>query len=87
MIIASADRRVGVHPLALVGAQRPRLAQQLAGNADLADVVQQRAVAESVQLGPADSQPLSHPHRQLGHLVGMVGGVGVLQLDRIGDHP
>ena len=83
---AGADRRVLVHPLALVGAQRPGLAQDLAGDADLADVVEQGAVAEPVQLDAADAHPGADGGREVGDLVGVVGGVGVLQLDRVGEH-
>ena len=66
-------------------AERAGLAQQLAGDADLADVVQQGAVAEPVELGAADPQPLADRDREVGDLVGVVGGVGVLQLDRVGE--
>ena len=67
------------------GGQRAGLAEDLAGDADLADVVQQGAVAEAVQLGAADAHPLADRDGQVGDLVGVVGGVGVLQLDRVGE--
>ena len=77
---------MGIHLLPLLGAKRTGLAQQLARHADLADVVQQRAVAQPVELGPADAHPPADRNREVGDLVGVVGGVGVLQLDRVGEH-
>ena len=58
---AGADRGVGVHRPRSSGAQRAGLAQQLAGDADLADVVQQGAVAEPVQLDPVDAHAARRP--------------------------
>ena len=74
-----------IHPRPLGRAQRPGLAEDLAGNADLADVVQEGAVAESIQLGAGDAKAPADRGGEIGDLVGMVGGVGVLQLDRIGE--
>ena len=84
---AGADRGVLVHPGALLGGQRTGLAEDLGGDRDLADVVEEGAVAEAVELDPLDPHPLADPDRQLGDLLGVVGGVGVLHLDRVGDHP
>jgi hypothetical protein len=82
---AGADRGVLVHPLALGGGQRAGLAEDLAGDADLADVVEEGAVAEAVQLGAGNAHPGADGGGQVGDLVGVVGGVGVLQLDRVGE--
>lgn len=56
------DRGVLVYPLALGEAQRPRLLQ-LAGCADLVDVVEQGAVAEAVELGAGEAEPTTDLER------------------------
>jgi hypothetical protein len=47
--------------------------------------VEQGAAAEAVQLGAADAEAAADLDRELGDLVGVVGGVGVLELDRVGE--
>ena len=48
--------------------------------------MEEGAVAEAVELDALDPEPFADPDRQLGDLVGVAGGVGVLHLDRVGDH-
>ena len=61
-----ADRRVLVHATALLVGERAGLAQDLGGDADLADVVEKGAVAEPVELGALDlSTEPTHPALQV----------------------
>ncbi len=71
----------------LVG-ERLHLVQQLDGDGDLADVVQQRAVRDALQLGSPQAHERAQAGRPIGHVPAVVLEVTVLGLDRIGqgDH-
>jgi hypothetical protein len=56
------DRRMNLHPLELGRGQSPRLVQQVLRDGQLADVVEQSPVAQSLQLGGADAQDLPQLH-------------------------
>ena len=81
---ARADVRVLLHARHLLGAQRAGLAEDRLGDADLADVVQQRAQADDPRLAGRDAQPLADGAGQLGDLAGVVVGVRILGLERGG---
>jgi hypothetical protein len=69
----------------LLRRQRACLAQQFGRDADLADVVEEGAVAQAVELVAGDADAGADADGDVGDLVGMVGGVGVLQLDGVGE--
>ena len=62
----------------------PGLAQDLLGDADLADVVQQRPEADDPRIRGRDAELLADGAGQIGDLAGVVVGVGVLGLQRRG---
>ena len=72
-----APRGVEFDHLALLGAERRRLPQDLAGHADLADVVQPRGELELEEVERAHSEPLPDAAGEPHHGLGVLGGVPV----------
>ena len=64
--------------------ERPVLLQHPVGDADLADVVQQRAEAEDVELPLVEPQLPPDDDRQRADALGVAGGVGVARVERGG---
>ena len=82
-----ADRGVLLDLLELRGREASRLGEDLGANADLADVVQERGVAQRAQLGVGEAERAAGVEREVGDHVGVVGGVGVLGLQDVGEDP
>ena len=77
-----AEERVLLHARALVGRQRPRLLEDLVGDPDLADVVQEEAVFDASVA--RDEVGIDHGHEleRIAHdALGMIVGAGVLPLE------
>ena len=80
-----ADHRVLLHLLVLGVGERARLVQDLAADRDLADVVEQRAVAQRALLLGAHAERLADELGELGDLAGVRGRVGILGLEGVGE--
>ena len=74
-------RRIRLHSSS---AQRPFLAQQVLGHADLAHVVQQRAVGHGLELLAAQADVRANARRVVGQPAAVVDEADVLGLDRVG---
>jgi len=73
-----------LHDLPLVGGQRPRLVEDVVGDRDLADVVQQRGGLDSVDLLVVHAQAAGHALDHLEDLLGVVARVAVALAQRDG---
>ena len=60
------------------------LGQQVAGQHDLADIGQRRGQAQRLLLVRRQAELPGHRPRHFGHAVGVVGGVRVVQIHRVG---
>ena len=78
----AADERVLPHVLDFLGRQRPRLAQDAVGHADLAHVVEQGGHPQRLLLLVAEAERLGDGQRVLGHLGRVPPGVVVLVVHR-----
>ncbi len=78
---AGADVGVLLHHGDLLACQRPGLSQDRLGDADLADVVQQRAQLDDPGVGVVELELGAHASGQVGDLAGVVVGVGILGLE------
>ena len=65
-----------------VGGQRPRLPQHIVADADLADVVQQRAEAQDVELGLGQVHLVADRDRDGADALGMASGVRIPRVER-----
>ena len=74
---AFADHRVLAHDGKFLRRQRPGLLQDVAGDADLADVVEQGSVLEQAQLVGGQVESLPHVDRELGGFPRVRLGVAV----------
>ena len=85
---ALADLGVLAHDAELVVRQRAGLVEDVLGDADLADVVQQGAVGDALQLAVAQAHVGSQARRAIGQVAAVVLEPEVLGLDRVGqgDH-
>ena len=68
------------HDGGLLVIQRPGLVENVSGNADLPDIVQQRAVLEEAQGFLLQSEALAHRPCQGGSLSGVRLGVAILRV-------
>ena len=82
---ALADLGVLAHDPELVLGQRPGLVQDVLGDADLADVVEQRAVGHALQLAVAQAHVGGQAGRAVGQVAAVVLEAEVLGLDRVGE--
>ena len=80
-----ADLGVAAHYQPLLLAERPFLAQQVLGHADLADVVQQRPVGDRLQLFAAQSDLHPDAGRVMGKPATVMHQADVLGLDGVGE--
>ena len=78
---AFADHRVLAHDGKFLRRQRPGLLQDVAGDADLADVVEQGSVLEQAQLVGGQVEPLPYVDRQLGGFPRVRLGVAVFCIE------
>ena len=79
--------RVGLHQLELVADELGGLVEDLLGNRDLPDVMQQRNDLELLADPVAETQLVGNPHGQLADRAAVAGRVAVLRLYDIGqDH-
>ena len=79
---ARADLRMLAHVLALAGVERAALAQELRGDADLADVVQHGGVLDVAQRRRIEAEHPADPAREVGDRERVARGVHVLRLER-----
>ena len=77
-----ADRRVLAHHVPLGGGQAAGLAQDRVGHADLADVVQQRDLADRGGVVGVHPQLGGDRQRELEHRLGVLGGVVLTRVER-----
>ena len=80
-----ADLRMQAHLPAFFGRERAGLTDDLAGDADLADVVEERAQLENLQPVAGQAHGRTDRHRHLGKRAAVILGVGVLCLERVGE--
>ena len=71
--------------LPLVGVERPGLVQDRVGDADLADVVQQRDGGELGELVAVEAEARADVDREVVDGVGVLAGVAVARLERRGE--
>jgi hypothetical protein len=76
-----ARHRMALDHLELGGGELAGLVEDGVGYGDLADVVEDRPVAQVAQVAAVESQLVAHRHRELGDRLGVVGGVVVLGLE------
>ena len=74
------DHRVRLHDLPLALVERGRLAQDLLGDADLPDVVEQGADLDRLELLAAEAELPGERERERGHALGVAARVDVLRL-------
>src|SRR5439155_10887815 len=79
---ARALARVSFDHVELFARKARRLREDRVRHGELADVVQERAVTEAVELWPCEAELLAERKRQLLHPERMAGGVRILRLDR-----
>jgi len=77
-----ADVGVGAHLVVLLERERPRLAKDVVGQGDLADVVEHRRHAQLAELGFAVAQALGDHHRVAGHGARVLVGTGHARVHR-----
>src|SRR5437870_1816174 len=77
-----ADDRMQVHRDLFVGVERPGLEEDGVRNSDLADVVDEAAAVERVQVRRAEAQADTDHPRRLGDTLGMGFGERIFGLDR-----
>ena len=77
---------MALHDLELVLAERARLAEDAVVDADLADVVQQRADAQVAHLLLGEAEVLADGDRVAGHALGVAARVRILRVDGRGEH-
>ena len=80
-----ADRRVLAHDLPLALVERPGLVQDLVGDADLADVVEQRRGADATDLLAASASASPTLRGQVDDALRMLARVAVALLERRGE--
>ncbi len=78
-----AELRMPLDDLELLVGQRPRLAQDLRGHADLADVVEERTELEPLHRLAVELQLTADEQRDVGDPAGMRRGVLVVRLERV----
>src|SRR5581483_1559187 len=76
------DVLVAPHPVELLLGQPAGFVEDLVRHDELADVVHQCCVAESLELGRLHLEPTAHVLRELRHALDMARGVPVLRLER-----
>ena len=79
---ARAEHRVLLDDVELGRGQRARLPQHVVGDADLADVVQQRAEAHDLDVGGRQVELPADGHRQHADAVRVPGGVRIARVER-----
>ena len=81
------DHRMLRHQRAFALGQRPRLVEDRVRDRDLADVVQKKAELQLRHLGQPQPEGACDLHPIRGDSLGVLAGVGVSCLDRIGEGP
>src|SRR5262252_4927504 len=74
-----------LHDLPLGGCEATRLGEHVARDADLADVVEQRAELELLQRALVETELPAHSQREIRDPARVGGGVLVVRLERVGE--